>query len=696
MHPSDSASADVTIRLGIDTGGTFTDVVGYDAATGHTHTLKTPSTPDDPGRAILAGVREGERRGWWRPTDVSLLVHGTTVATNALLERRGARTVLITTRGFRDVLAIARQNRPRMYDLRSRRPPPLIPRHLRLEVRERVLPDGAVQTPLEPAEIDRVLQSAASLGAESIVVGLLHSYANPAHELALGEAIRGALPGVAVCLSHQIVREPGEYERLSTAAANGFVQPVVEGYLQRLSDGLRAIGVTAPIYVMKSSGGAGGVAAVARRCVETALSGPAGGVRGCVSAARLAPGGNLIAADVGGTSFDVAVVTSGRAQTAREATLGGLPLRTAMLDIHTIGAGGGSIAWLDAGGALRVGPRSAGAQPGPACYGRGGDQPTVTDANLVLGRLAEDSRLGGGMRLDRRAAEDAIARAVAGPLGVDVTDAAAGVLRVANAAMVADLRQVTVERGVDPRGYTLCGYGGAGPLHAAELAEELGATRVLLPAAPGVFSAAGLLQSDLRADRYAACLMPLSVDAEAKIAQLGATLADEARGELDAAAGSDTPEAGAVQVVARHVALRYRGQTADLPIDWPAGQPPAADDLAAAFHAAHRTRFGFARDDHPVDVAGVGVAVELVLPRAEAAPRQQPAEPGRPAATRDVWFRGGRLPTPVYDRQAVASPQSIDGPAIIEQDDTTCVLPPGWAATLLTAGELMLARGANE
>lgn len=669
-------------RIGVDTGGTFTDLVGLDEASGRTHVLKTASTPDDPGRAIIDGLRQGEAEGLWRLGDLSLIVHGTTVATNTLLERRGARTALVTTAGFRDVLAIGRQNRPRLYDLRSRRPEPLVPRQLRLEITERTGPTGEVERPIDEAEVRRVARRLEDLNVEAVAVGLLHSHTNPANELAAGRLLGEAMPGVTVCLSHRLSGEPGEYERHSTAAAGAFVQPVVETYLAKLEATLRSIGVAAPVFVMKSGGGVSAAAAVAERCIETALSGPAGGVRACVDLAERVPDGNLVAADMGGTSFDVAVVAGGRPQLAREASIGGLPLRMPMLDIHTIGAGGGSIGWVDAGQALRVGPHSAGASPGPACYGLGGEEPTVTDANLVLGRLSADSPLAGGRTLDRERAERAIHR-IAKPLGLSLQAAAAGVLRVANSAMVAALRKLTIERGVDPRGYALGAYGGAGPLHAAELAVELGARTVVLPESPGVFSAVGLLLADLREDRYAWLKLPWNEEAANEAARVSRLLAADAADELAAAASLSTPS-----VSRRAVALRYRGQTTDLQIEWQGEAAPDVKPVAERFHSQHQSRYGFARRDHPIEIAGVAVTVEAPLPRQELVAGG--AAIADDETTRPVWFGEGFVNARVIRRTAMRHEEPVDGPAIIEQPDTVTVVPPGWKATIKEKGELLL------
>ena len=492
------------IRIGIDTGGTFTDLVAFAPASGSLAFHKVATTPEDPARGIIRGIREIVDRTGARAEEIELLVHGTTVATNAVLQRAGARVALITTAGFRDVLQIQRQDRPRLYDLRGRRALPLVPRALRYELHERVRFDGSVQTPLDRGQLDGLVDVLRRERVEAVAVGLLHSYANPSHELEVGRVLAQRLPGAAVCLSHELAGEQGEYERFSTCAMNAFVQPVIGRYLGRLEQGLAAKGIAAPLFIMKSSGGVMSAQAAARRAVETVMSGPAGGVVAGAAIARSEAGcRNLITADMGGTSFDVGVVQEGAVGFARDTEMGGLAISVPMLDIHSVGAGGGSIGWIDAGGALRVGPHSAGARPGPACYGLGGAEPTVTDANLVLGRLGAESLLGGGMTVDPEAARRAIHDRLAGPLRIGVEAAAEGVIRVVNAAMTAAMRKLTVERGHDPREFALCPFGGAGPLHGAELAAELGIGRTIVPLAPGVNSAIGLLMADLREDRVA-------------------------------------------------------------------------------------------------------------------------------------------------------------------------------------------------
>lgn len=673
---SQSGTQTLTIRIGVDTGGTFTDVVATDRATGAWVRRKVPSTRDDPSEAIAAGVSQvlSELHG----DAVERLVHGTTVATNALLERRGARTALLTTAGVRDVLYIARQNRPALYDLRSRRPKPLVPRQWCFEVSERIGYDGNVRLPIDWADVDRVLTTLVDEQIEAVAIGFLFSHANPEHELAVAKRIADRMPKLSVTLSHQMASVPGEYERFSTAAVNSYVQPVMREYLHRLSMRLADDGIDADVLVMKSSGGVAPARVVADKSVETVLSGPAGGVMAVRALALTTPHKNLIAADMGGTSFDVAVVTHGKASHAGDLQIAGLPLRTPMLDLNTIGAGGGSIAWVDAGGALRVGPQSAGAVPGPACYGRGGSLPTVTDANLVLGRLVPDSRLAGGMQLDLEAARTAI-DTVAEPLGISIEQAATGILRVVNTAMTSAIRKITVERGIDPRDYAICAYGGAGPLHAAELATELGIGRALIPRAPGVFSAEGLLGCDLREDRMQSHIEPLAA------ADLTAVRSWFRALETSAAETFDSVDYAA----SWSIGLRYLRQSNEIPISVDDGKLDA-DDLAARFADAHEQLYGFARRDYVVEIASLWVAVTVTTERSP--PAKLPAATSQPvpSSKRAVYFDGKGVEATIHARDELFAGSRVLGPAIIEQDDSTTVIPPNWEATTDEWGSLLI------
>ena len=673
------------IRIGIDTGGTFTDLVLFTPASGSLAFHKVASTPDDPARGIIRGIREIVDRIGARAEELELLVHGTTVATNAVLQRAGARVALITTAGFRDVLQIQRQDRPRLYDLRGRRARPLVPRALRYELRERVRFDGSVQTPLDRGQLDGLVDALRRERVEAVAVGLLHSYANPAHEREVGRVLAERMPETALCLSHELAAEQGEYERFSTCAMNAFVQPVVGRYLGRLEQGLAAHGVAAPLFIMKSSGGVMSAQAAARRAVETVLSGPAGGVVAGAAIARAEAGcRNLITADMGGTSFDVGVVQEGSVGFARDTEMGGLAISVPMLDIHSVGAGGGSIGWIDAGGALRVGPHSAGARPGPACYGLGGTEPTVTDANLVLGRLGAASLLGGGMTVDPEAARRALHDRLAGPLRISVEAAAEGMIRVVNAAMTAAMRKLTVERGHDPREFALCPFGGAGPLHGAELAAELGIGRTVVPLAPGVNSAIGLLMADLREDRTATFVRRLDRTTATELERVFTELEESARERLRLSANG----AGELRL-SRALGQRYLGQRYELPVAVESG-PLDLDRIAERFHAEHERTYGYARADHPVEVHSAWVAAEVDLQPLRLPPAPRASGHPEPAAVRRVHFAGQGCQTPVFPRDALGAGTTLTGPAIIEQLDATTALWPGQRLEVDRHGQLLL------
>ena len=671
------------MRVGVDSGGTFTDVVACDPERGSLVFHKVASTPDDPAAGIVSGALGAAERAGAQPTDVAMLIHGTTVATNQVLQRAGARVALITTAGFRDVLHIQRQSRPLMYDLRARRTAPLVPRELRFEVRERMRFDGTVQTPLDRAGLAAVIDAIRDAGVQAVAVGLLHSYANPRHEREIGEEVGRRLPGVAVSLSHELMGEHGEYERFSTCAMNAFVQPGIERYVTRLAAGLREAGFTAPLYVMKSNGGVMTAESAARRCVETVLSGPAGGVVAGAAVARARGAADLITCDMGGTSFDVGVIQDGDIPFARDTEMGGLALGVPMLDLHTVGAGGGSIAWLDAGNALRVGPRSAGAVPGPACYGTGGTEPTVTDADLVLGRLGTRTLLGGGVTLDREAAERSIHDRVAAPLGLGVAEAAEGIVRVINATMTAAIRRLTIERGHDPRRFALCPFGGAGPMHGAELAAELGVAETVIPIAPGVHSALGLLMTNLREDRTRTLVRRLDA---AAVEELRAVLRDlEAEGRAQLRAHD-----GAAPAVSRAVGMRYLGQRYELSV--PVGaELPSLAELGDCFHALHDQRYGYRRDDHPVEVASAWVAVEHDLHPLDVPEVAAAAEPA-PRHVRMARFAGVEREVPVYARDDLGAGCTLRGPAVVEQLDATSVVPPEHRLVVDRFGHLVVSR----
>ena len=661
----------MSVRIAIDTGGTFTDLVLSDPDTGRLVFHKVPSTPADPSRALVEGVSELVAQSGYDRADVRFLIHGTTVATNTILQRKGARTAFITTEGFRDVLHIQRQDRPHLYNMRIRRTPALVPRSLRFELPERTLYDGSEALSVDRDRLDELIEALRMDSIEAVGVGLLHSHIDPGHERSVGDVLRNELPETTVCLSSDMSREESEYERFSTCAMNAYVQPVMTNYLDRVNGALADAAIEAPLYVMKSNGGVTSARNAADQCVHTILSGPAGGVVAGDEIGRRLGRPNVITADMGGTSFDVAMIHEGTVAFAKNAEIDGLALKAPMMDIHTIGAGGGSVAWIDSGGALRVGPQSAGAVPGPACYRTGGTEPTVTDANLVLGRLSKDSLLGGAITLDPAAARRAIEEKIAAHLGCTVEEAAEGIIRVINASMTAAIRKLTVERGYDPRLFTLVPFGGAGPLHGVELARELGIRDVAIPLAPGVASAEGLVFSNLRTDRIQTYVELLD--------RLDATEFEEMLDNLTVQAIGDlaTSSEGSEPVISRRVGLRYSGQGYDIPIDL----PDSAVDLAlleSAFHLEHERQYGYARRDQRVQLVNVWVSAELPISVGRRKPTER-VDSGRPRprSTRPVFLSGRWLDTAVYDRSTLHPGQEFDGPAIVEQLDSTTLIGPG-------------------
>ena len=658
-------------RLGIDVGGTFTDVVLFAEETGQLTYAKVPSVPGRQHEGVLAGIERALAISGVRAPEVVLFTHGTTVATNALLERKGARVGMVTTRGFRDVLAIGRQTRPKLYDFRARRAAPLISRDLRIEVTERVLPGGEIGEPLAVEDVREGARRLRQAGVESVVVGFLHSYANPEHERAAAAVIAEEWPEVSVSLSSAVLPEHREYERFSTTMVNAYVEPVLRYYIAALERECEAIGLGSGVYVMQSNGGLM-PAASARgdRAVHTALSGPAGGVLAAQFIGGLAGFANVMAIDMGGTSFDVSLVRNGDVGVALDNDIAGYPIRAPMFDIVTLGAGGGSIAWIDEGGALRVGPRSAGARPGPACYGRGGTDATVTDAHLALGRLDPRRFLGGEMVLDEDAARRAIEDRVARPLGVSVEAAAFGVLEVANAAMLRGMRVMTVERGYDPREFVLMAFGGAGPLHALDLARAAGFPRVVLPIAPGLACALGLLTADIRHDFVASVLRPTAILDPAELAMRFARL--EARA-VERAAAEGVPAASLVY--RRHADVRYSGQGAELTVPVERIDP---GPIARIFEDAHRRTFGYTHEGRPTEIVSVRLTSVAPMPRPAFPP--QPVGESDPSAAlvgerRVITNRDGTTAVyPVYARDRLVPGHRISTPAIVVQLDSTVVL----------------------
>jgi N-methylhydantoinase A len=651
------------VLLGVDVGGTFTDAVLFDGET--LHTAKLPTTPDDQSRAVIAAVEEVLRRAGRNAEDVEAFAHGMTVGTNALLEERGARTALIATRGFADVLEIGRQDRPSLYRLCEPKPNPLVAAEMRFEADERVGPEGVID-PLGAEEPDRLVGLVRECGAEAVAVCLLFSYLDPEHERRVASRLRERLPGIHVSSSHEVLPRTREYERCSTTAIDAYLSPLLGRYLGRLGEAAAAAGLPEPL-VMQSSGGVAPFREAARAGAWSVLSGPAGGAVGAGLIAAVSGDGNALGLDMGGTSCDVCVVEEGAVRQTDSRTIGGRVIQLPMVDVHTVGAGGGSIGWRDRGGALRVGPRSAGAEPGPACYGRGGSEPTVTDANLLLGRLAPDSELAGGVPLDADAARAAIGP-LASALGIGELEAAEGIVRIANQEMIRALRVVTVERGIDPRRFALLPFGGAGPMHAAELAAELEIDRVLCPRAGGVLSALGLCASDRRRDTVRTVMLSGQELTAGRVAAEVEDLIDAL-----AARGDAEPE-----VVYE---MRYSGQAFELPVDGPPRPDPA--ELAERFAAAHEELYG--HRDPEGEVVLVHIRLAMVSPTAR--PRPAASAGTVEHGSRQVRFDAEWVLTQVLRGEPAAGTEA-DGPVVFELPETTLVLPPGWHAEVDGTGTI--------
>ncbi|MCU4927029.1 hydantoinase/oxoprolinase family protein [Halobacteria archaeon AArc-dxtr1] len=675
--PGTEQTRSADVRVGVDVGGTFTDValsVGDRLVT-----AKVPTT-DDQHVGVREGIAEACDRAGIEPADVDDFAHATTVSVNALLERDGARTALVTTAGFRDVLEIGRQNRPSLYDLDAEKPAPLVPRSRRIGVSERATPEG-IEEPIDPEEIRAIAADLRKRDVEAVAVCFLHAYAEPENERVATEILRQEL-SVPVSVSHEVLAEFREFERTATTAADAYVRPAIDGYVGRLVEAAAEVGLPAP-RIMRANGGTADAETVRTTPVTTTLSGPAAGVvgAGAIAGGDTAGGesrddtAGQITFDMGGTSSDVSLVREGGAERTTEAEIDGIPIRTPMVDVTTVGAGGGSIARVDAGGALRVGPRSAGAEPGPACYGRGGTEPTVTDAAVVLGYIGPETELGGSMRLDVGAARDALAE-LADEAGLEGARAAAqGVYRVANATMTRAIRSVTVERGHDPRNLALVAFGGAGPMHAAALADALSVDRIVLPRPGGVLSAFGLLAADERHDAARTVGVALETDGSDRIEGIYDGLV------ADVLADASDPDRARIE---RAADCRYAGQSFELTVSADEAFDPAT--VAERFHAAHERAYGYRMDE----------AVEVVTLRATATiPGSTPpiGHDGGEAArlgTREATFPdAGTVETAVYDRDRLGLGATVSGPAILEQAESTAVLPPGWTGEILADGTVV-------
>ena len=696
------------IRVGVDVGGTFTDLVMEAVRPDGTQQVfvhKVPSTPSDQSVGVVKGVIELCKIADVSPGKIDALFHGTTVATNMVIERDGSDVGMITTKGFRDILHMARHKRPHNFSLQFDVPwqsAPLIKRRNRIAVTERIMPPtGIVQTPLDRDEVERAAELFAQRGLEAVVIGFLFSFLNSDHEMQAKEIVRRVLPDAFICASSEVVNTMREYERFSTAAMNAYIGPRTARYLDNLQLRLRAAGVTAFVRMMQSNGGVSTVEQASKSPVGLLLSGPAGGVIGGRWTGEACHQNQIITIDIGGTSADISVIRDGQLtiKNPRDTEVAHMPVLVPMIDIDAIGAGGGSIAYVDSGGAFRVGPRSAGAEPGPACYGKGGTEPTVTDAQVVLGRLDPEQFLGGGLKIDPALSEAAIRAKVAEPLGLSVKDAALGILRIINNHMALAIASNSVARGIDPRGFSLMAFGGAGPLHGVALGEAIWAKNVISPLQPGITAAMGLLVTEPRYEYTRSALTILQAGDTAAFDNLG-EIFDALQAEAAAQLDSDGVPATAHRFT-RIAECRYVGQGFELRVEVPEGPftSKTATAVAKAFFAVHRTEYGHAFEDQAVElvtlrVIGTARADTLRLPPLPKGGRRNPAEAALYA--RPTTFDDGEtLDTPRFDRGKLKADDSITGPAIIVQQNSTTVIPRGYTSIVMALGDIVISRNAG-
>ena len=667
-------------RVSADIGGTFTDLVIADTVKRRTVTGKVLTTPENPAIGMMHGVRDLIDD----PTSIDYIVHGTTVGLNAFLERRGARVLLVMTKGNRDAYSIARGDRKTLYELQYRKPERLVPRRDVREVGGRLRADGSELEPVSEADLQAIADTVRAEGITSVAICFLHAYVNPGHELRAREILAAALPDdVVITLSHEIAREWREYERASSAVMNGYIAPVARRYLTSLERQLTGIGVTAPLHVMQSNGGVIRASTAREQPIHTLLSGPVGGTIGGAALSRAMDRPNMLCIDMGGTSFDISLITGGEPSISNETELEGLPLLLPLVEIHTIGAGGGSLAWLEAG-ALRVGPRSAGADPGPVCYGRGGSDPTVTDANLFLGRIGRNARLGGWMELDHPAAAAAVHR-FAEPLGLSDVEFAEGMLSIINAKMADAIRTITIKQGIDPRDFSLVAFGGAGSMHAVWLARELEIREVIVPWSPGTFSAWGMLQSDIRRDITKSFYHQVSAITSADVGDLLGELQREGTDLL-----SEENVADDQMYFVASADMRYVGQ--EYFVNVVVTSPIDLQRVEAQFHEAHETRYGHATPGAPVEFVNLRLGA---LGRIESevhafAPRVDGGEPLR--ERRRVVFDGAEHDTAALLRDLMPVGSRYAGPLVIEEDSATTVVPPGYVSTIDPLGNLVITK----
>ncbi|GAA0348341.1 hydantoinase/oxoprolinase family protein [Oceanobacillus oncorhynchi subsp. oncorhynchi] len=669
-------------RIGIDVGGTFTDVCIFDEQSGKILIYKLSSTNKDPSTAIIDGINTIMEENNLLKSDINYLVHGTTVGTNAAIQRTGAKTGLLTTSGFRDIVEIARQTRPSLYDLTEDKPEQLIKRRLRKEVDERILHDGSIYKKIDVEEAKKPVTELIEEGIESIAVCFLHSYINPEHEKVIKNIINETYPNVFVSISSEVLPEYREYERLSTTILNSYIGPVVSDYINRFENNLKNNGIDVNPYISQSSGGTMSTSTTKKNPVRTALSGPSAGVSGAIYVSELAGFENIITLDMGGTSTDVCLIQDLKANSATGKKVAGFPVNLPMIDIHAVGAGGGSIAWIDSGGVLKVGPHSAGAEPGPVSYGLGGEEPTVTDANILLRRLNPKEILGGKMKVDSAGAHQAVDNKLAKPLNMENNEVAQGIIKVINSNIMRAVRVVSVERGHNPRDFTLVAYGGAGPLHAVDVARELGMKTVLIPESPGILCALGLLVADLKMDYV-----------QTKIMMADSTNLNDIQLELkklDSKADKWFEKENIEEshrIVNRSLNMRYKGQNYELSVQLIGELENEAqlNQIIDRFHKTHEKRYGYANYKEEVQIVNFRTVVSAEKKKVSLKKYKTDSEPGKGIVEkRNVYFEecDGYVETNVYDRNLIGVGEEIQGPCIIEQLDSTVVVPPNVTAQM--------------
>ena len=675
-------------RIGVDIGGTFTDFSAFDSESGRLIGWKSPTVPADPVAGLVEGLAGLARVHGVQPDAVAYFVHGTTIAVNTLIERKGARLALFVTAGFRDLLIIQRLHVPRPQYWYGNRPAPLIPRERVFEIDERLGADGGVRTPLSEESVLRAVAAAQSAGVDGIVICFLHAYNNPAHEKAARAMVERVAPGLFVCCSAETWPRMREYERAIISIVNAYVMPPVAGYLGRLDERMTVAGMTAKPYITRSNGGVMSARSARLVPAETLLSGPASGVIGAVAVAASSGERNLVTLDIGGTSADVAFVEDGRAQVSQSEHVAAFPIMMPVIGVSSIGAGGGSVIWLDEAGVLKIGPESAGSDPGPACYGRGSTRPALTDAFLAGGFINPGTFAGGRVRLDPARAAAALVP-VASRLGADLPATVEGILAVASATLHAELSNLAAQRGVDVRDYTLVGFGGAGPLLACRLAGELGMTRVLVPLAPGTLCALGALSADVASGFVQSLLRPLAGAAEA-LAGAYDDLLSRARAWLAAEAPPDST----AHRITLSADMRYAGQSYEIDValepDWVLAG--AIDQVTAAFHAMHRRVYSHADPTMAVEIVDLRLGIHGTMPKPAPPELARGSGPAPAGSHRSVLVGHALVPVPVWARATLKAGQTITGPGLVDQDDTTCFVPPGWTGLVHANGNLLLER----